>query len=361
MALFIDSRWVARDATGAAYSGALLYVYEAGGLTPADLFADSALDPGSPLTNPVVADSNGRFAQVFIAAGTYDCVLKTSGGTTLASYEDVDALGDTAGAFTRNFVNSRVSISGSGGVVSIEFRPPSGDDIGGSGRLGGSNGTQADDIEIDAAESNFTGNVDVDGGLEVNTAKELTEAGKRLTEVLQTEPTAFTAASTVSIELPETPANTRAWEVTIYDLVLSAAESLAFRIAYDAVPTFKSGASDYAFSIIYNNGGTITVATDDAHTHLRASQSLQAASTWPATVKLLVTTVDSGNGNTNLSGRVMGAKTNAGAGAMPANEHFDGAGLGNYGRATFIQLLTLTGGATLTGKYNVKALRGYGE
>lgn len=163
MAILIETRRTVRDATGAPYVGALLNVYKAGGLVPADLFADDSLDPGAPLTNPVVADSNGRFPQVFVATDSFDVVLTTAGGVEIESEVDVVGVGEGASTISKDFLNSRFRVSGTAGVVNVEFRPPSGDNSGGSGRLGGSDGTQADDIEIDAAQTSVTGDMTVDG------------------------------------------------------------------------------------------------------------------------------------------------------------------------------------------------------
>lgn len=343
---------------GTPISGGQLRVYDINTTTLSSLYSNEAMS--TPLTNPVEADSNGFLPMIFAAAGTYDIAYLDSvanGGADLTgqSYTDQPTIGgSTANTISATLSGARFKVSGGDigdgttGVLT-EHGNPSPDDTGGYARDAGWAGTQGDKKIFDWAIADFT------------QTKSLREGAKRISSVLYTDATAFSAASTVNIQLPNTPTITRAWRITIWDLYLSAAESLAFRIAYDATPTFKSGASDYAFAVIYNNAGTIATVVDDAHTHIRASHSLQAASTWLARMELIVTTVDSGNGNTTLGGHLFGAKTNAGAGNMPANERFDGVGLGNYGRATYIQLLTLTGGATLTGKYNVETLRGFGE
>lgn len=60
--------------------GAKLYVYEAGTTTPLDTYSDSGLS--TPNANPVVADANGRFGAIFLAADDYKFVCKSSDDAT---------------------------------------------------------------------------------------------------------------------------------------------------------------------------------------------------------------------------------------------------------------------------------------
>lgn len=89
--LFHDPLWVPTDSSGATYPGAKMYVYQAGTTTAVTLY--STYDTlGSTLTNPVTADSNGKFAAVYVAktdSYRYRRVLKTSAGVTI---QDLDNL-----------------------------------------------------------------------------------------------------------------------------------------------------------------------------------------------------------------------------------------------------------------------------
>lgn len=67
-------------------SGALLYSYQSGSSTPYPLYSDSALSV--PLTNPVVADSNGVFPIMYMAAVAYRIVVTTSDGQTIFPAQD---------------------------------------------------------------------------------------------------------------------------------------------------------------------------------------------------------------------------------------------------------------------------------
>jgi hypothetical protein len=352
MALLIDSRWVARDAVGAPYSGAKLYVYVTGGLTPASVYSDAALT--TPLSNPVVADSDGRFAQVFVSADTFDCVLKTSGGVTISSYVGVTGMGDSAGAFTRDFTNSRVSISGTAGVVALEFRPPTGDNIGGSGRICGSNGTQADSIAIDSAATTFSGPITVTGVIDTASTKQLKEAGKRISEVLYTDATSFSGSPTVDVALPNIPSGTRRWRVDFWDVIYATNSNCTLRLSYDNASTFKSGASDYAHQLEYNNAGSYALVYSAGASGAQISSG--SSTTIHTRITLDIITPNSGAGDTIIIGT---ASTHDSTNYI--HNKFIARGLGSYGRATHLRLYTNSGTPNVSGVYSVRALRGSGE
>lgn len=76
------------NANGDTLPGAKWYFYDSGTTTPATIYADGALT--TPLSNPVVADSGGLFAPIYLdASRVYRAVLKTAAGATL---EDLDPI-----------------------------------------------------------------------------------------------------------------------------------------------------------------------------------------------------------------------------------------------------------------------------
>lgn len=358
MALLFGSRDAARNATGDGYSGALKYVYNNGGLVLADLFSDPAMGIGTELANPVVADSAGRFPQVFLEGGLYDVVVKTSAGVTLYQEEAVSALGESAAEINRDFGNSRIAISGSGGVVQIEARPASGDDIGGSGRLGGSDGTQADNWEIDAAQTDVTGAMDVTGAVAIGGALDvtgrITEGTKKLEGVVYTEGS-FSAVSSVDIPLPDAPTNVRAWVIEIIDLVHAATSvnQITGRLSYDG-STFKTGATDYSWTMQHDAGAgaSTTTSTGAASMILNRSQGYETSRCY---MRIEVDTVVSGSGVTRVRSQFDHTDTSGNDGRSIA---FAG-GRGNYGRAKIFRLISSA--VTLTGRYRVIPLRGFGE
>jgi hypothetical protein len=101
-------------------SGAKLYTYEPGTTTPKSVYTNAALTV--PHTNPVVADSDGRFDAIFLdPAEIYRLVLKTSADVTIDETDD----------FTTQDNALRTDLSDAGGAARV-------------GRSGG--GTVADGI-----------------------------------------------------------------------------------------------------------------------------------------------------------------------------------------------------------------------
>lgn len=74
----------AEDASGAAVSGALLYVYAAGTTTPITTYSDSALT--TPHADPVVADSSGTFPPIYAPTARVKIDMKTSAGVSLPGH-----------------------------------------------------------------------------------------------------------------------------------------------------------------------------------------------------------------------------------------------------------------------------------
>lgn len=80
-----------RDVNGSGLSGALMYFYEAGTSTPYDTWSDEALTSAN--ANPVVADGNGFFGEIYLDPDqTYKVVVKTSSGSTIYSVDNINAV-----------------------------------------------------------------------------------------------------------------------------------------------------------------------------------------------------------------------------------------------------------------------------
>jgi len=80
--LFTPPRYSPIDGNGLAMPGALLYFYQTGTSTLQDTYSDSGLTSAN--ANPVVADSNGLFGDIYLgSAADYKVILKTSAGVTV--------------------------------------------------------------------------------------------------------------------------------------------------------------------------------------------------------------------------------------------------------------------------------------
>lgn len=335
---------------GVPVNGGKLRIYNVNTTTLSSVFSDEAMS--TPLTNPVVADSNGFLPVIFAAEGTYDIAYLTAANVVITgqTYNDWPTYSSgSSGAIERTLSGARVDIDGgnigSGQTgVRIQAGSPSPDNTGGYLGLMGWDGTSADEIWIDGAEVNVRRN------------KSLKEGSQRINSVIGFEPITFNAFSSIDFSLINNPAGTRRWRIRLYDVYFSSAvATVNIRFSYDGGATFKSGASDYSYAFGTLIGAVTT--TDDAHTEIRiqSTSSSNADNSW--IIDMEVMTPNSGNGTTKVWGRIIGAN-NAGAGA-PGLIFFEGCGEGNYGRATHIQIFPSAG--TMSGIASGLNERGFGE
>ena len=75
------------DGNGDPYVGGKLHFYETGTSTPLDTYSDSTLSTAN--ANPVVADANGRFGDIFMKTQDYKVVLKTTADVTIWTADPV--------------------------------------------------------------------------------------------------------------------------------------------------------------------------------------------------------------------------------------------------------------------------------
>ena len=88
MARYVAPRPQEYDSSGSPLSGGLLYFYTAGTTNAKNTYQDSDLETAH--ANPVVADSAGRWATIFLD-GSYKVVLKDSAGTTIWTEDNYSA------------------------------------------------------------------------------------------------------------------------------------------------------------------------------------------------------------------------------------------------------------------------------
>ena len=90
MTMLFTPRFQAVDSNGAPRSGAKLYFYQSGTTTDITVYQDSA--KVTPHAQPVVADSAGNFAEIYVDTDPFKYVLKTSAGVELDSADAVPLL-----------------------------------------------------------------------------------------------------------------------------------------------------------------------------------------------------------------------------------------------------------------------------
>lgn len=111
---FLAGLSAARGANSSPLSGVKWYFYASGTTTPQSVFATIMLD--ATRTNPVAADSGGRFAPIhFDASLVYRGILKTATGTTLRDVDPIDAgliaqLSQAGGSNAIDFLQSHADV-----------------------------------------------------------------------------------------------------------------------------------------------------------------------------------------------------------------------------------------------------------
>lgn len=104
-ALFTPPRYSPMSGNGTSYPGAKLYFYTTGTTTPKNTYADAGLV--TPNANPVVADGNGLFGSIYLAAGDYKVILKDSSDNTLWTVDPLSGLGAADTLTTRGDLLTR--------------------------------------------------------------------------------------------------------------------------------------------------------------------------------------------------------------------------------------------------------------
>jgi hypothetical protein len=79
------------NGSGTPYAFGKLYFYATGTSTPLNTYTSSALSVGN--TNPVVADINGQWPDIYIPANTsYKLILKTSADVTVRTWDPIQGV-----------------------------------------------------------------------------------------------------------------------------------------------------------------------------------------------------------------------------------------------------------------------------
>jgi hypothetical protein len=87
--LWEGSGQVLVDGTGTPYASWKLYSFDTGTTSNKATYSDAGLTSAN--TNPVVADSNGRMGDVYLLAGRYKLVFKTSADVTIKTIDPYDS------------------------------------------------------------------------------------------------------------------------------------------------------------------------------------------------------------------------------------------------------------------------------
>lgn len=105
--LFTPPRYSPMSGNGTSYPAAKLYFYITGTTTPKNTYSNPDLLIGNVNANPVVADANGLFGVIYLAAGDYSVVLKDASNNTIWSVDPQTGLGAADTLTTRGDLLTR--------------------------------------------------------------------------------------------------------------------------------------------------------------------------------------------------------------------------------------------------------------
>lgn len=106
------------DSDGSAISGAKAYFYESGTSTPQNTYSDSALSVAN--TNPVVADSSGRFSDIFLNDNAYKFTLARSDDTIIYTADPVTAGESSSSDVTAVTTTTIVSLADANKLIAAD-------------------------------------------------------------------------------------------------------------------------------------------------------------------------------------------------------------------------------------------------
>jgi hypothetical protein len=152
---FTAPRFRAQTSSGAAIAGAKLYAYECGTTTLKTTYSDSALSVAN--ANPLTADADGWFGEIWLTAACYKVVLKTAALATVWTADNYyPARSEIAGTLIATSVDATAALAAtnsSSGAAITATNSGSGYGIvaqGGTGKeaLAATGGAGADGITV---------------------------------------------------------------------------------------------------------------------------------------------------------------------------------------------------------------------
>lgn len=247
----------AQDSNGLAMSGAKLHTYVPGTTTNKAAYTTAALNVAH--TNPVIADSAGRFPELWAEEGEqFDIKWTDSSGVQIQLFEDIMALGsEEGGEISRDFDSGgRLLISGAAGAITFAAGSPTPDDTGGDLEIEGWNNTALDTLTLRATETQATGNLTVDGDLDVG--GDLLVNGSVLIGQRLDSGSISSAQAALDVSIPTGYRHVRLELLNIYP----ASDADAY-LRFNFGAGVKSGASDYYWTLGGTGGGSTVSQGDD--------------------------------------------------------------------------------------------------
>lgn len=115
---FVPPTWQEFDSNGDPLSGGKLSFYSSGTLVAKNTYSNAALTVAN--ANPVVADSAGRFGNIFLEAGTYRVILKDSNDVTIWDRDPVEGAGGGEGTVDEKTAAYTVAVDDDTKTIAVD-------------------------------------------------------------------------------------------------------------------------------------------------------------------------------------------------------------------------------------------------
>jgi hypothetical protein len=191
--------WQPLDGNGKPYPAAKLYCYEAGTTSDLAVYSSSTLTEENEHEQPVVANSNGVFPQIYLSSDVYKFVLKTSAGVEIDTYDDISSLvaGDggtlpiaNGGTNAGTGPDALTSLGAAAQTDYTTLNSTVGDIDSELSGIGGSLGAVAALAEVDVA--NLAAGIDVAYNFDLTTDNDTVVSTMEITDGTQRHSRAFT-------------------------------------------------------------------------------------------------------------------------------------------------------------------------
>lgn len=268
---FYLPRSTAFDANGDPISGAKLEFFESGTSTPLDTFSDDALTVAN--TNPVIADSAGRFGDIFLQQSDYKVTLSDASDNVIWTTDPVRSDAPKS-SVVREVTTTTVLDSSDDGKLIVADATAGGFVITLEAVADAGNGSEVTIMKIDSSANAVT--VDANGAETINGSSDFTLSESFASIALRTDGTAwYIESATPSVDSTPLPAGyisgleiSNAPGDAEHDIVFSAGRARSSDNQGNIVLTSDiTKRIDAAFAEGTNQGGldTGTVAADTVY------------------------------------------------------------------------------------------------
>lgn len=266
---------LAKDDLSGSASGWGLYFYESGGLVEKDTYSDSTLT--TPNSNPVVADSAGRFGPIFLGSDNYRVILKDDLGVTKWDADPVEGTAGSSGSVdektsaytvTIGDATKTIAVDATSGAITITLPPAA---------------TAGDGFEITIKKTDSSANavtVDADGSELIDGAATYVLSLQYQSAIFRSDATGWHVLAATRVKTADIDASAVTTAKIADDAITSAKlDTSLFRGYIDGLTTAHDTDADHDIAI---SPGAAMSSDGSVFMELAATLTKQIDATWAA-------------------------------------------------------------------------------